>query len=228
MKTIKYILIMLFFLPMSVCAEEITISIECDKASYKANEIAECTIISNSDIAYRSFQANVEIDENLSIVDFIGASDNIEIYDKATDEEKTISLKATTSSNIPSGKVNLGVLKIKINESSEIETSSIYLKNIQVFGGEENSFGNYNVSSVNTEKNINIKEVTEEDTDDEEEDIEQNYDEEEDKYVGEIDEIDTNPKTSNRQFIVVSIILMVTIAVFMIVKKNNILQANER
>lgn len=222
MKTIKYILIMLFFLPMSVCAEEINISIECNKDTYTVNEIAECTIISNSDIAYRSFQANIEIDENLNIVDFISASDNIEIYDKATDEDKTISLKATTSSIISSGKVNLGVLKIKINESSEIETSSIYLKNIQVFGGEENSFGNYNVSSVNTEKNINIKETTEEDTDDEEENIEQNYDEEEDTYVGEIDEIDNNPKTSNRQFIIVSIILMATIILFAFVKKNNI------
>ena len=226
MKAIKYMLIMLFILPMSAYAEEIKISIECNKDTYTANEIAECTIISNSDIAYRSFQANVEVDENLSIVDFISTSDNIEIYDKATDEDKTISLKATTSSNISSGKVNLGILKIKINESSEIETSSIYLKNIQVFGGEENSFGNYNVSSVNTEKNINIKEATEEDTGNEEESIEQNFDEEENEYMGEIDEIDNNPKTSNRQFIIVSIILMATIAVFMLVKKNNISQTN--
>lgn len=226
MKTIKYILIMLFFLPMSAYAEEIKISIECNKNAYTANEIAECTIISNSDIAYRSFQANVEIDENLSIVDFISASNNIEIYDKATDEDKTISLKATTSSNIPSGKVNLGILKIKINESSKAETSSsIYLKNIQVFGGEENAFGNYNVSSANTEKNINIEEKMEEENA-EETNIEQNFDEEENEYMGEIDEIDNNPKTSNRQFIIVGIILMATIALFMIVKKNNISQTN--
>ncbi len=84
------------------------------------------------------------------------------------------------------------------------------------------------MSSVNTEKNINIKETTEEDPNDEEENIEQNYDEEEDKYVGEIDEIDNNPKTSNRQFIIVSIILMATIILFAFVKKNNILQTNER
>ena len=225
MKTIKYMLIILLFLPVSIYAEEITISIECDKESYKTNETAECTIVSNSDIAYRSFQANIEMDDSLSITDFISANENIEIYDKATDEDKLISLKATTTSNIPSGKANLGVLKVKINEAAEVGTNSIYLKNIQVFGGEENSFGNYNVSSVSTEKNITIEEgIAEGETFIEDED--DNFDEEEDEYLGEIDEIDTNPKTSNRQIIIVGAILIATIALFMIVKKTDMSQTN--
>lgn len=216
MKTLKYIIAIIFLLPLTVFAEEISFSIDCDKETYKVNETMICTIISTSDTAYRSFQANLALDSILTLESFEAKTNNIEIVSDGKTNQ-TISLKAKSDFTIPAETYELGILKIKIGNSEEekLEDIKIEINEIRIFGGTENNFSEYQTSTPNVIKEVNISLGEENPIEDGHVDKEMQYEGTNDAVPPE-ENIDVNPKTGNFSIIVIALLSILTITTLVI------------
>lgn len=227
MRVIKYLFLIMFLIPISVFADEVTISVSCDKETYYEGDVMSCDIVSQSDVSYRSFQANLLLDSSLTLNSFVSSRDEIEVINNGADGA-VISLKANADYTIPNGTFCLGTLKIKIGDVGSSLNTQFSLESIRVFGGSENNFSDYTVSSDKVSKEIEISSVVVDDKaidgvsfDD---DItEENETADEVIDIDESDTISVNPKTGGISVFIVCGIALLMIVFIVSFKKKKVL-----